>query len=269
MLRLTYHADTRIPVEAECVTPDNLAGKSPREIAHLSVQHGNTSAPLGEFFKVEGDADDGDVVVEGDTSRVKWLGAGMSRGLLTITGDAGMHTGAEMTGGTLTVRGNTGDWVGAEMCGGTIHVHGNAGHLVGAAYRGAHVGMRGGVILVRGTAGNEVGAGMRRGLIAVGAAADFVGVSMVAGSVFVFGPSGQRPGAGMKRGTLVFAGPPPQTLVTFRQGCVYEPVFLAIYLRRLASWGYPVPTEVFGARWRRHSGDLVSLGKGEILTREV
>jgi formylmethanofuran dehydrogenase subunit C len=269
MLRLTYHADTRIPVEAECVTPDNLSGKSLYEIAQLPVQHGNATAPLGEFFKVEGDADDGDIVVEGDTSRVKLLGAGMTRGTLTITSNAGMHTGAEMAGGVLTVRGDAGDWVGAEMRGGTIHVHGNAGHLVGAAYRGAHVGMRGGVILVRGSAGNEVGSGMRRGVIAVGAAGDYAGVSMIAGSVFVFGPAGVRPGAGMKRGTLVFAGPAPETLVTFRRACVYEPVFLAIYLRQLKAWGYPVPDGLIGARWRRYSGDLVSLGKGEILAREA
>jgi formylmethanofuran dehydrogenase subunit C len=269
MLRLTYHADTRIPVEAECVTPDNLAGKSPQEIAQLPVQHGNASAPLGEFFRVAGDAGDGDVLIEGDTSRVKLLGAGMSRGTLTIAGDAGMHVGAEMRGGVLTVRGNAADWVGAEMRGGTIHVHGSAGHLVGAAYRGAHVGMRGGVILVRGAAGNEVGSGMRRGLIAVGGAGDYPGVAMIAGSVFVFGQAGVRPGAGMKRGTLVFAGPPPETLVTFRKACVYEPVFLAIYLRQLKAWGYPVPDGVWGARWRRYSGDLVSLGKGEILTREA
>src|SRR5688572_5030060 len=136
MLRLTYHGTTRIPVEAECVTPDNLAGKSAAEIAQLPVQHGNAPAPLGEFFNVEGDATDGEVVVEGDTSRVKLMGAGMTRGSLTIEGDAGMHVGSEMRGGVLRVNGNAGDWVGAEMRGGLIHVRGNVGHLIGAAYRG-------------------------------------------------------------------------------------------------------------------------------------
>ena len=268
MLRLTYHGTTRIPVEAECVTPDNLAGKSTAEIAQLPVQHGNTSVPLGEFFKVEGDAGDGQVVVEGDTSRVKLLGAGMTRGSLTIRGDAGMHTGAEMRGGEVAVHGNAGDWVGAEMRGGKIHVHGRAGHLVGAAYRGGRSGMRGGVILIDGPAGNEIGAAMRRGLIAVGGAGDYPGVSLIAGSVFVFGPSGVRPGAGMKRGTVVFAGPAPELLRTFRFACAYQPVFLAVYLRRLAAWGYKVPEALFRARWRRYSGDLVSLGKGEVLTLE-
>src|SRR5262245_51432502 len=158
MLLLKYRGSTTIPLEAECVTPDQLAGKSPAEIARLPVQHGNTPVPLGDFFGVEGDAGDGEVVVEGDCSRVKWLGAGMGGGRLTVRGNAGMHTGAEMTGGELRVEGSAGDWLGAEMRGGLVHVRGDAGHLVGAAYRGGHVGMRGGVILVAGRAGNEVGA---------------------------------------------------------------------------------------------------------------
>src|SRR5437763_11801259 len=128
MLRLRYHATTTVPVEAECVTPDTLAGKSPAEVAALPVQHGNRAEPLGEFFAVEGDAADGEVLVEGDCSRVKWLGAGMTRGRLVVRGNAGMHLGAEMRGGLIEVEGDAGDWVGAEMRGGRIHVRGNAGH---------------------------------------------------------------------------------------------------------------------------------------------
>lgn len=266
MLRLTYTGTGPIPVEAECVTPDNLAGKSTSEIAHLLVQHGNAPAPLGDFFRVEGDAGDGHVVVEGDTGRVKWLGAGMTKGTLSIHGDAGMHLGGEMRGGAIRLHGTAGDWVGGEMRGGLIEVLGNAGHHVGAAYRGARAGMRGGVILVHGTAGDEVGSGMRRGVIAVGAAGDYAGVSLIAGSVFVFGPSGVRPGAGMKRGTLMFAGPAPELLGTFRYACTYQPVYLALYLRQLRAWGYPVPEHLEKASWRRYSGDLVAHGKGEILT---
>jgi formylmethanofuran dehydrogenase subunit C len=266
MLRLTYFGTTRIPVEAECITPDNLDGKPLLQIAHLTVQHGNESLPLGEFFRVEGDAGDGTVLVEGDTARIKWLGAEMTRGRLTIEGDAGMHVGAEMRGGEIVVRGNAGDWVGAEMRGGKIHVHGSAGHLVGAGYSGSRSGMRGGVILIDGPAGNEIGSSMRRGVIAVGGAGDFPGVSLIAGSVFVFGPSGLRPGAGMKRGTIVLAGSAPELLRTFRLTCVYQPAFLSLYLRQLATWGYRVPEHLLAAKWRRYSGDLVSLGKGEILT---
>ena len=109
MLRLTYHSTTTIPVEAEVVTPDRLAGKTAAEVAGLPVQHGNAPACLGDFFHVSGDAGDGEVVVEGDCGRVKWLGAGMRAGKLTVRGNAGMHLGAEMAGGTIEVHGNGGD----------------------------------------------------------------------------------------------------------------------------------------------------------------
>jgi formylmethanofuran dehydrogenase subunit C len=269
MLLLKYTGTTTVPVEAECVTPDHLAGKTPDEIARLPLQHGNAPAPLGDFFRVEGDAGDGEVIVEGDCSRVKWLGAGMTRGRLRVEGDVGMHLGAEMSGGAIEVTGRAGDWVGAEMRGGFIHVHGDAGHLVGAAYRGSARGMRGGVILVDGKAGNEIGAVMRRGLIAVGGdTGDFPGVSLIAGTIVLFGRPGLRLGAGMKRGTIAVFGPLPPLLPTFRYDCTYRPVFLRLYLRQLLAWGFPLPGDVTDGAWRRYSGDLVALGKGEVLHRQ-
>jgi formylmethanofuran dehydrogenase subunit C len=268
MLCLRYQATTTVPVEAECVTPDNLAGKTAAEVAVLAVQHGNRAERLGDFFTVEGDAGDGEVLVEGDCRRVKWLGAGMSRGRLTVRGDVGMHLGAEMTGGAIEVFGNAGDWVGAEMRGGHVRVHGDAGHLIGAAYRGGRKGMRGGEILIDGSVGNEVGASMRRGLIAVGGACgDFTGVSMIAGTVVLFGQPGQRVGAGLKRGTVVALGPPPILLPSYRMSCTYRPAFLAMYLRRLRAWGMPVTDDHLAAAYRRYCGDLVALGKGEVLVR--
>ena len=268
MLTLCYRGSATIPVEAECLTPDNLAGKSAAEIAALPVQHGNAAAPLAEFFSVSGDATDKGILLEGDCSRVKWIGAGMTSGRVTVRGDVGMHTGSGMSGGELHVLGNAADWAGAEMRGGLLHVRGNAGHLAGAVYRGGQVGMRGGMILVAGKAGNEVGARLRRGLIAVaGDAGDFAGMSMIAGSIFVFGNPGARPGADMKRGSIVFAGSVPSLLPTFRFDCDYRPVYLAIFLRQLRSLGFAVDESLYASSWRRYSGDLVSLGKGEILHR--
>lgn len=266
MLKLRYHGTTTIPVEAECITPDNLAGKSLAEIAALPVQHGNAPAPLGEFFQVEGDPNDGDIRIEGDCTRVKLIGAEMKQGRITIEGNVGMHLGAEMRGGEIHLHGNASDWVGAEMRGGRIHVRGNAGHLVGAAYRGGRYGMRGGVILIEGNAGNEIGGTMRRGLIAIGGTTgDFPGVAMIAGTLFVFGQPGIRAGAGLKRGTVAFFGGAVPLLPTFRYDCDYQPVFLRLYLRQLRAWGFPVRDELPHGTYQRFSGDLVTLGKGEIL----
>lgn len=266
MLLLKYQSTTTIPVEAECLRPENLAGKSVPEIAALPVQHGNAQAPLGEFFTVEGDAADHVITIEGDCSRVKLIGSEMTQGRIVVRGNVGMHLGAEMRGGSIEVHGQAGDWVGAEMHGGRIHIHGDAGHLVGAGYRGSRLGMRGGTILVDGKAGNEIGSGMRRGWIVIGGdTGDFVGASMIAGSIFVFGTPGIRTGAGMKRGTIALFADTPPLLPTFRSDCVYSPVFMKLYLRRLIAEGMPRAKEHYHRFYQRFSGDLVALGKGEIL----
>ncbi len=257
-----------VPLEAETITPDAFAGNPLSHIERLPVAHGNTEAKLGDFFSVDGDADDV-IRLEGDLSRVKYIGKTMTRGRIEVHGDAGMHLGAEMRGGEIVVHGNAGDWVGAEMRGGMLRVRGNAGHLVGAAYRGSEKGMRGGTILVGGSVGNETGCAMRRGVIAVaGGAGDFTGVMMLAGTIFVFGPLGIRTGAGMKRGTIVAYegnGGSPPLLPTFRFDCAYRPVWLSVYLRQLREWGVGVPEPRLRGLYHRYSGDFTELGKGEIL----
>ena len=82
----------------------------------------------------------------------------MTRGRITIVGNAGMHLGAFMKGGTIEVTGHASDWVGAEMTGGLIRIAGDAG---GQTRRrpiaGSLSGMNGGIILIEGSAGMEVG----------------------------------------------------------------------------------------------------------------
>jgi formylmethanofuran dehydrogenase subunit C len=263
ILRCTYTG--AVPIEAPCVAPNRFAGLTAAAIARLPVQHGNAAAMLGDFFTVTGNPADAEVVIEGDCGRVKWLGAKMAGGRLTVRGPAGTHLGASMTGGTIEVHGNVDDWAGAEMRGGLIHIHGSAGDHAGAAYPGSRRGMRGGDLLIAGDAGDELGAVMRRGLIAVGGrAGTFAGAGMVAGSLFAFGPVGPHAGAGMKRGTLAVFDPVLELLPTFRYDCTYRPAFIDLYLRRLQALGFPVPA-ADGGSYRRYRGDLVALGLGEIL----
>jgi formylmethanofuran dehydrogenase subunit C len=264
MITLRLKREFSVPLEAETITPDAFVGRSLPEIERLPVVHGNVAAQLGDFFVVAGAADE-TIRLEGDLTRVKYIGKAMTRGRIDVIGDAGMHLGAEMRNGAIVVYGSVGDWAGAEMRGGLIRVAGSAGHLLGAAYRGSPKGMRGGTILVEGSAGNEVGCAMRRGLIAIGGAAgDFAGVMMLAGSVAVFGRLGIRPGAGMKRGTIV-ARDAPALLPTFKFDCEYQPTWIGLYLRRLREWSFPVPESMSNSRYRRYSGDFTELGKGEIL----
>ncbi|MGZ6709867.1 MAG: formylmethanofuran dehydrogenase subunit C, partial [Solirubrobacteraceae bacterium] len=160
-LTLTLREQPAVPLETEALTPDRLVAASRTEIEALPVWHGKERTRLGEFFAVSGSGDD--VRVEGDLSRVKFVGAGMGAGRLTIAGDVGMHAGSGMRGGELHVEGDAGDWAGAGMGGGRLVVRGSAGRHLGGVYPGERAGMRGGEIVVHGDAGAQAGAGLRRG----------------------------------------------------------------------------------------------------------
>jgi formylmethanofuran dehydrogenase subunit C len=264
MTILTVKFQPQAPLEAEAITPDNFFGKSAADIAGLPVMHGNEPALIGDFFQVDGDGN-AEIVLNGDLSRVKSIAAGMTRGKVTVNGDAGMHLGAGMHGGEIIACGNAGDWAGAEMTGGKIRIRGNAGHGLGGAYRGSRRGMNQGLIIVEGNAGNEAGALMRRGLIAIaGNAGDFAGAFMIAGSIFVFGKMGIRAGAGLLRGTIV-AFQPMELLPTYRYDCRYRPDFLKLIFQELKHEGMKIPGDYAAGAYRRYSGDFNRLGKGEIL----
>lgn len=254
----------RLALEAEAIAPERLAGRSEREVALLPVQIGNATAQLGEFFRVRGAGSD-EIRIDGDVSRVKGIGAGMTRGRLVVEGGVGMHAGARMRGGELVVMGDAGAWVGAEMAGGVLRIGGSAGDYAGAAYPGSRLGMTGGALLVGGNAGSELGAVMRRGLIAVrGSAGDYAGFNMIAGSIVLCGGAGRRTAAGMKRGSLV-AFRSLELLPTFRYACTYRPEFLALLLRELRDvFGFAIDARYLSGLYRRYSGDFAELGRGEI-----
>ena len=270
-LRLSYFGETSLPVEIEGFTPDWACDKSLAEIEKFEIFHGNQKLPLAEMFRVTGDAADKQFDFEGNLHGVHWIGAQMASGSIHVHGPAGRHVGSGMKGGQIQIDGDARDWVGAEMHGGRIHIHGNAGHLAGAAYRGSARGMTGGMILIDGNAGNEIGHTMRRGLIAVGGTAgEMVGFNMIAGTVLVFGQCGIRPGAGMRRGTIGLFGPNPPTLLpSFRYAATFQPQFVNVLLRELKSHHFRIDESLFSAEFDLHHGDLVSVGRGEILFRHA
>ena len=266
-LNLTYKVETNIPVEIEGLTPTWASDKTLAEIGEFEIFHGNQKLPLAEMFELEGNASDLKFNFHGNLTGVHWIGAHMTEGDIQIHGPAGRHIGSEMKGGNITVHGDALGWVGAEMHGGLIHVNGNADHLVGAAYRGSTKGMTGGTILIDGDVGNEIGLTMRRGMIAVGGrAGDMLGFNMIAGTILVFGECGIRPGAGMRRGTLGLLGPnPPTMLPSFRYACTTTPQVMPMMLRQLRSQGFSIDESLFQATYDMYNGDLVALGRGEII----
>lgn len=256
---------TKVPIEAECISPDSFSGKSIGEVKGLEVLVGNKRKRLEEVFEVSlGSEGEDEIVIEGNVGNVKHIGAKMSFGKVTIRGNVGMHLGREMKGGEMVVHGDAGDWAGAEMRGGMIRIRGNAGNLLGAAYRGSKFGMNRGMIVVEGSVEHEAGKLMKRGIIAViGDMASFAGAHMKGGSIVCFGKVGARAGAEMDRGTIIaFNG--LELLPTFKYDSTYNPTFLRLLLKELKKYDLPIKHEHITGVYNRYSGDLAALGKGEI-----
>jgi formylmethanofuran dehydrogenase subunit C len=107
---------------------------------------------------------------------------------------------------------------------------------------------------------------MRRGLLVIAkSGGERTGLGMIAGSVVVFGSAGPDTGLWSKRGSVLALGtitPPP----TYSYACTYQPIVLRLLLTRLsARYGLSVQRKHLTGLYRRYSGDMAELGKGEIL----
>jgi formylmethanofuran dehydrogenase subunit C len=218
----------------------------PAELAERPVRVSGRQVPLGELFDLAG-TPGGAIRFEGDLRLADRVGAGLTEGMVTVEGGVGNEAGLGMSGGTILIRGD-------------------AGARAGAAAPEARRGMTGGELVILGNAGPEAGARMRRGLLAIGGRAGAgAGATMIAGTVVIVRAAG--PGAGLwsKRGSIVALGGiaiPP----TYRYACTYRPDYLRIALARLGTlYGLPLKRRHLSGFFRRHSGDLADLGKGEIL----
>lgn len=203
-------------------------------------------ARLGDFFDVTGEPA-GRIRFVGELENADRLAAGLREG-------------------EVKVEGNVGDEAGLALAGGSLDIQGNAGARAGAAPLGYKRGMTGGELIVRGTAGPEAGARMRRGLLAIAKqSGERTGLGMIAGSVVVFGAAGRDTGLWSKRGSVIALGgiTPPGTYV---YACTYQPEVLRLLLTRLESkHRLPVHRKHLTGFFRRYSGDMAELGKGEIL----
>lgn len=263
MLTLTLKREFTVPLETENLVPDVTAGLTTDALQALPIFMGKRQYRLDEFFDISGEPSE-DLVIRGDCAKVKWIGRGMSKGSISVEGNAGMHLGSQMKGGTIQVSGNASDWVGAEMRGGTIRVAGNAGGQIGAAYRGGTTGMRGGTIVIGGAAGLEIGMRMKRGTIIVkGPVRDFAGLQMKGGTIVLGQGAEIRTGAWMIRGTILSLVD-LKLLPTFHYACTDDPAFLNIYSRHLQQYGVNLPQPGPNGSWDRYSGDASVPGKGEI-----
>ncbi|HLB10532.1 MAG TPA: formylmethanofuran dehydrogenase subunit C [Gemmatimonadaceae bacterium] len=263
-ITLTLRAPLTHPLDADAIAPDRLAALDAHEISTLRLWDGRNAVALGDVFTVIGDRSS-NVQLEGDLARLHGVGTLMSAGTLEISGSIGHSLGVRMRGGAISVSGSAGDDAGAAMAGGSIAVAGNAGDRAGGALQGASKGMTGGEIVVRGGVGREAGARMRRGILYCASSGVGTGIGMIAGNIIVSGAIGDSVGAGNKRGTIVALGP-VRVPRAYAYACTYRPPHLSLMLLSLrARFGLPVDDAHVHGLFKRYSGDLAEIGKGEIL----
>ena len=246
MMRVTLTTKPRakpfLPVEAECIVPENFIGSH-----DLVVYEGNKKRRLEDLFSIRRDGNVNSpekvmVIIKGDASRVKRVGEYMSSGKIIIESDIGMHCGNFMRGGEIEILGNADGWLGREMRGGSILCHGNAGNYCGAGYRGEKRGMRGGSIEVMGNAGDFLAENLTGGEIYVhGNTGMFPGAEMRGGRLLIDGDA-RIPGANMTNGTCIVRGQVHEMLPTFER--IGEKDGMVVY-----------------------HGDVAGRGKGELIVR--
>lgn len=242
------------------VNPLSLSGLSESEAARLPVGTSRRGLTLGDCFAIALDRS-GDLVIEGGSSRLDRVGASLSGGTIRVVGDVGQRLGEGMKSGSVTVTGSAGPFAGSGATGGTITIEGDAGDHAGGAVYAAKAGLDGATLVIRGAAGDHLGDRMRRGLILVGAAGAHAGSRMIAGTIAA-ASLGDHPGYGMRRGTLL-AGKVGALAPSFVETGTHDLVFLRLLARALRPLS-PAHADLAAGTLTRYSGDLATLGKGEL-----
>lgn len=242
----------KIPIEADSINPDNIAGKTEDEIKTMLVWYGNRQCPLGELFNVKVEGKDSTentiIVINGDVSRVKRIGQGMSSGEIEINGNVDMHCGSNMKGGKIVINGNADSWLGCEMMGGEIVLNGNGGYYVGGGYRGEACGMKGGKITVNGNVRDYLGEHMCGGEIHVMGNAGLLPAIMNNGGNIIIEGNTEMPASEMKKGTVIIKGEVRDLLPSYLEEGTEE---------------------VNGVLYHRFIGDVNNGGKGVLLINKL
>ncbi|WP_252901438.1 formylmethanofuran dehydrogenase subunit C [Vulcanisaeta sp. JCM 14467] len=236
-MTVTYHLRLKdkpsVLVDARSITPDSFAGKQLNGILSLRILEGGRQITLQDLFDVDGPSeapkDPGEIaiVIDGSINKISFVGYKMSKGSITINGDAGHFIGYRMRGGSIVVHGNVRNYLGAKMRDGSIEVFGNAEHWIGAKLLGEKPGkgMKGGTIIIHGNAGSEIGSGMKSGTIIIdGDAGNSVGNHMVGGTIIIKGNCGLYPGLEMSSGRIVINGSVEALLPSFYVDSLIQPL---------------------------------------------
>lgn len=155
MSALTFILKTNLNQRIDCraLTPNLLTGLSTAQINEIKLG----AHKVFNLFTVSG-TDTENIVFKNSTSALDYIGFKMTRGSITIAGNAGDFLGASMQKGTIICQGNASDRVGDQMRRGMILVDGNAGDYVASR-------MIAGTIGIYGKVGQYIGFNMKRGTL--------------------------------------------------------------------------------------------------------
>jgi formylmethanofuran dehydrogenase subunit C len=260
-LRLRHAPETQVNLSAVTAAPLGSASAYDLENLDIGIVPG---LKLGDIFSVSGTAGE-TLTIDGATSRLDYIGAGLDGGTLVVNGDTGAYAGRLMKAGKLVINGNAGPALASGLTGGTVHVKGSAGDALGALLPGDRYGIAGGIVIVDGDAGARAAEKMRRGTVIV---RGMVGPQAAARSLggTVITEKGFGPGFGslMRRGMLI-APRVDQIPATFSDCGRHDLLILKIMARYFRqSLGDAAPRLPEGSV-RRYAGDMATIGKGELL----
>lgn len=270
MSALTFTLKTSPAQRVDCseLTADKLENKTTADISGIKLVIGNQQQTVSDLFDITGD-DANNIVFEKATSKLDHIGHAMTKGTITVNGDAGTYLGQFMIDGLITVNGDTDSFTACEMKSGTIKINGNAGDLLGAARVGYKNGMTGGTVIVTGNTGARTGDHMRRGYIFIeGNAGDYCGSRMVSGTIAILGNVGKHFGYGMKRGTLLLTKMPEQGISANFNDCgSHTLAFLPLMFSSFKTLDTKFADIEPFSRVQRYAGDVSGIGMGEILIK--
>lgn len=251
-----FKQKSNIALEFDELIPDNVFSWDIEDFNKYQVPVGNKRFPITDYYdiSVEGSAENPSevkIIINGDSSRVKYIGSKMSAGEIVVNGSADLQCGAEMSGGKLTVNGNAESYAGREMSGGELIINGDVREFCGSAYIGDWRGMKGGKITVNGNAGKQLGECLTGGEIHVTGNSDILtGIHMTKGFIQIDGDVSRWPGGQMKNGEILIKGKLGRILEGFvEEGVVKDP---------------EVAGRTFPGRYIKYVGDIAINGKGNL-----
>lgn len=260
-LKLKAGPDQRLDLSS--LTPARLASLSQGDIEALPLGTGRRPVRLGDVFAISGSPGD-TLVIDGSSARLDGIGTELADGTIIVEGDVGAYAARRMKGGRLDIRGAAGAYLASGLRGGVVLAKW-AGELAGAPKAGERFGMLGGIVVVAGDVGERAGDRMRRGtIIAKGRFGPSAGSRMMGGTLWTETGFGAGPGPLMRRGTLI-APSVERLLPTFSDAGMHDLNVLRLLSRYFAETLGPLAPAALPGKVRRISGDLATIGKGEIL----